>query len=44
MKDGWEKIKNGLKDKTTNHNVAYNQKKEKQKKDKMENLFEQEFF
>lgn len=42
-KEGWEKIKNGLKDKTTHYNAAYHEKKEKQKKEKMEKMFEQEF-
>ena len=39
MKEGWEKIQAGLKDKT-NLNMAYNKKKEKQKKEKLENVFE----
>eukprot|EP00347_Sterkiella_histriomuscorum_P022142 403331534 len=43
MKEGWEKIQAGLKDKT-NLNMAQNEKNEKNKKVKLENAFEQEFF
>ncbi len=33
MKEGWEKIKDGLKDKNSyHHNAAYAEKKEKEKK------------
>ncbi|CDW85272.1 ribosomal protein l18a [Stylonychia lemnae] len=42
VKEGYEKIQNGLKDKT-NLNLAVNEKKQKQKQEKLQNLFEQEF-
>ena len=47
MKEGWEKIQQGLRDKTNgpnNLNLAQNEKKEKQKREKLEQAFENEFF
>ena len=46
IEENWEKIKNGIKDKSHSEtgNIAYQEKKEKQKKEKLESVFEQEFF
>jgi hypothetical protein len=42
IEENWEKIKKGIKDKShiETGNVAYQEKKEKQKKEKLESAFE----
>lgn len=46
IQENWEKVKNGIKDKSLAEpgNLAYLEKKEKQKKQKLEGIFEREFF
>lgn len=40
QKEGWDKIQNGLKESGSHFNAAYYEKKEKEKKQKLETIFE----
>jgi len=40
QKEGWDKIQNGLKESGSHFNTAYYEKKEKEKKQKLETIFE----
>lgn len=44
MKEGWEKIKSGINNNDNVNNAAFNEQKEKQKKEKLNKMFEEEFF
>ena len=43
VQEGFQKIKEGMKNKDSSKKYVFNEQKEKQKKDKLLNEFEQEF-